>query len=72
MYNIQIMNQIYLYKIHFHISMRESLKHFSFIACNSMIASNKQRPKHNNQATIWRPKLKGVHEHSKSLQFINT
>ena len=38
------------------------------IACNSMIASNKQRQEHvNNLATIWRAKLKEAYEHSKSL-----
>ena len=41
------------------------------MACNSMIASNKQRQEHNNLATIQRPKLKGVHEHSQSLDFVN-
>ena len=45
--------------------------HLSFIACNSMIASNKQSQKHNNLATIWRAKLNGAHEHSKYLHFVN-
>ena len=32
-----------------------------------MIASNKQRQEHDNLATIHKAKLKGPHEHSKSL-----
>ena len=40
---------------------------FSSIACNSTVASNKQRQEKNNLATIQRAKLKGAHEHSKSL-----
>ena len=41
---------------------------FSSIACNSLIASNNQtRQEHNKLATIQREKLKGPHEHSKSL-----
>ena len=37
------------------------------IRCNSMIASNKQRLRHNNLATIWGAKLKGTNKCSKSL-----
>ena len=36
-----------------------------------MIASNKQKQEHNNFATFQRPKLKGVHECSQSLDFVN-
>ena len=35
-----------------------------------MIASNKERQKHNNLPTIWRAKFKGSHEHSKCLLFV--
>ena len=42
------------------------------IACNSTIASNKQRLEHNNLAIIRRIKLKGAHELSKSPQFVKT
>ena len=41
---------------------------FPSIACNSTIASNKQRQEHNNLATMRRAKLKGARKHSKSLQ----
>ena len=41
---------------------------FPSIACNSTIASNKQRQEHNNLATMRRAQLKGAHKHSKSLQ----
>ena len=41
--------------------MRKSLKVFSSIACNSIIASNKQRQQHSDLATIQRAKLKGAH-----------
>ena len=37
-----------------------------------MIASSKQRQEHNNLTTIQREKLKGVHEHSMSLQLQKT
>ena len=35
-----------------------------------MITSNKQRPEHNNLATIQREKLEQAHEYSKSFQFV--
>ena len=43
---------------------------FSSIAFKSTIASNKQRQKHNNLASIESANLKGAHERSKSLQFV--
>ena len=57
---------------HYYFPMRKLLNIFSSIACNLMIALSKQRQKFNNLATIWRVKLKGANEHSKSLQFVNT
>jgi hypothetical protein len=54
------------------LSNEKFIEHLSFIACNSMIASNKQRQKHNNLATIWRAKLNGAHDYSKYLQFVNS
>ena len=51
--------------------MRKSLNIFSSIACSLMIASNKQRQKHNNLALICTTKLKEAHEHFKSLMSIN-
>jgi hypothetical protein len=50
--------------------MRTSLNTFPSIAYTSMIATNKQKEKDNNLATIQRVKLKGAHEHSKSLQLV--
>jgi hypothetical protein len=52
--------------------MQKSLNNFLSIACKSSIASNKQRPEHNNLvAIIQSKKLKGTHdERSKSLQFV--
>ena len=52
-------------KNHFHSPKRKSLNILSSIARSLMIASNKQRQKHNNLVTIWREKIKGAHEHSK-------
>ena len=37
-----------------------------------MIASGKQRQNHNNLATIYKEKLKGAHERSKSLKFVKS
>ena len=54
----------------FHFGMRMSWNIVSSIACDSTIASNKQRPEHSYLALIWRVKLKGAHERSKSLQFV--
>ena len=50
--------------------MRKYLNFYLFIAWNSMIGTNKWRQEHNNLATILRAKLRGAHEVSKSLQFI--
>ena len=49
----------------------EKIKVFSSIACNSMIALNKQRQDPKNLATTQREKFKGAHECSKSLEFVN-
>ena len=54
-------------KIHVHFLMRKSLSITSSIGYISMIALNKQRQEHNDLVTIQREKLKGAHEHSKSL-----
>ena len=43
------------------------LIHYTMLAPNSIMTSNKQRPKHIKLDTIQRAKLKEVHEHSKSL-----
>ena len=48
-----------------HFPMRKSLNKFSSIACNSTIASNKQRLEHNNSRNP-----ESTHEDSKSLKFI--
>ena len=52
--------------------MRKSLNIFSTVACNSIIASNKQRQDDNNLATTKRANFKKAHERSKSLHFIKT
>ena len=49
------------------LSNEKVMNIFSFIACNLMIASNKQRQEHNNLAIMWRAKLKGAHVHFKNL-----
>ena len=49
------------YEIHFHFPKRKAYEQFSTIACNSTIASNKQRQKHINLATFWGANLKGAH-----------
>ena len=55
--------------IHVHSLIPKVIEHFffHFIACNSMIASSKQRQEHKNLATIQRAILKGAHEHYESL-----
>jgi hypothetical protein len=45
--------------------MSKSFDIFSSIAWK--FVSNKQKQEHNKFATVWREKLKEVHEHSKSL-----
>ena len=63
----------FTYRIQFYFPMRKSLNFFSSIACNSMIASNKQRQRHNYLAAIQRgKKLYGAHELSKSLYFVKS
>ena len=47
--------------------MRMSLNIFSSIACNSTIALNKQRQKHNILALTYGAILKGTHQSFKSL-----
>ena len=66
-YKSWIKNDFITCETHAHSLMRKSFNIFPSIAYNSMIASNKQRQKDNNIATIQRVKLKEAHEHSKSL-----
>ena len=54
--------------IHLHFSMRKSLNVFHPY---DITQRSHQINKDINLATIWRAKLKGVHEHCKSLQIIN-
>ena len=48
----------------------ENIDLFSFVGCNSIIVSSKQRQEHNNLATIQRANLKAAHERHKSLKFV--
>jgi hypothetical protein len=49
------------------VTMQETLDIFSSIACNSTVASNKQRQEQNNLATIQKSKSKATHKHSIKL-----
>ena len=52
-------------------SNEKPIEHFfSSIACNSTIASNKQRQEHINLATIQRAYHKGAHDRFKNLLFV--
>ena len=70
--SIDLDTHLITYITHFHFPMKKSLSIFSSIACKSMIASSKQRQNHNNLATIYKEKLKGAHERSKSLKFVKS